>query len=105
MSGKIPSDSPKSHQTSHKEDVQEPRSPSQVQRSSIPPSLGQEKPDVEKMTSSVKGERKRKKEETEEKEKELDPSQHVEKKRDLVPESGVICTTPRNVPIQILIAS
>ena len=93
MSGKIPSDSPKSHQTSHKEDVQEPRSPSQVQRSSIPPSLGQEKPDVEKMTSSVKGERKRKKEETEEKEKELDPSQHVEKKRDLVPESKKIIET------------
>lgn len=91
MSNRIPNDPPKSHQISQEEEKsQQSNLPSQIERRSISPSLSQEKPDVEKMTSSVKGERKRKKEETEEKEKELKPSQQVEKKRDLIPESKKI---------------
>ena len=52
MSERIPSDSRKSPQVSSEDDSQQPASPPQVERSSIPPSTSQEKVDVEKITSS-----------------------------------------------------
>lgn len=79
MSGKIDSDSPKSPQAPHKDRT----IPSKVERSAIPPNLEQEKINVEKMSSSVRDDKKRKKKEFEEAEKELDPAHRVKKKREL----------------------